>query len=145
MKLSSKFKSYFIFFGAVIGFFVAIVFFNDFDSSGGDKAKLVVYGIGFGGLAGYFISSILLIFGQSGHFLIKKFKKLGNFKDMPIEDVVKAIGVIPTRQPVNITDRNEKGYFYTFKQGDYSVKILVGADGKCIRLEEEVLAGKKLQ
>ena len=70
MKLSSKFKSYFIFFGAVIGFFVAIVFFNDFDSSGGDKAKLVVYGIGFGGLAGYFISSILLIFGQSGHFLI---------------------------------------------------------------------------
>ena len=145
MSLSSKFKSYFILFGAVAGFLVAMVFFNDFSSSAGDKAKLAVYGIGFGGLAGYFISSLMIIFGQSSISLIRKFKKLGNFKGLDIEDVVKAVDVIPKRQPVNITDRNEKGYFYTFKKGGYSMKILVGADGKCIRVEEEILDGKKLQ
>ena len=142
--MKRKFIIPFVIFGAFAGFILSGLLYHT-----GDKSKYVVYGIGFGGLAGFVIANVLILIAEAkalknGRKLNALFVNMGNFAGKDINDVIAIVGPYKSKRPVNITDRNEKGYFYTFASGIYLIEILVGADGKCIRKEKEIFDGKSI-
>lgn len=130
-------------FGGFLGLLIAGVFFWN---STGNKITTASIGIGIGVFLGCFIGSLLTVWKKEGYVLVRKVQKLNPLAGKRINDITLALGGYTAKQPTHITDRNnEIGSIYTFVDGKYEVKILVGADDICIGVVSEVLNGKKLK
>lgn len=138
-----KFYTIFIIFGAFIGLLITGIFIYNYQ---GEGYKYAIYGAGFGGLIGYLIAYVMVEYKKQGFVLMKKFQKLGDIKGRNINVITSAVGGYTSRKEVTITDRNnEKGWYYIFTDGAYSVQILVGADSKCHGISQETIDGKPVE
>lgn len=134
----------FIIFGAFIGFLFAGAFL--YERGNGIGWQYAVYGAGFGGLLGYLIAFVMVEYKKQGFVLMKKFKKINPVRGKHIEEIITAIGNYSSRQEVVITDgNNEKGWYYNFTDGVYSVQLLVGADDICIGVAKETINDKPIE
>lgn len=129
--------------GGFAGFLIAGIFFWD---GTGNKITVASFGIAIGVAVALFAVSLLEIWKQEGMVLLKKFRKVNPVRGKHIDDVVRQIGGYTSRRPITIADRNnEQGQVYQFKDGKYEVEILVGADGICIGVLNELMDGKKVK
>ena len=129
--------------GGFAGFLIAGIFFWD---GTGNKIRTASVGIAIGVTIALFAVSLLEIWKQEGMVLVKKFQKLNPIRGKHIDDVVRQIGGFTSKHPITITDRNnEQGQVYKFKDGKYEVEVLVGADGICIGILNELMDSKKIK
>jgi hypothetical protein len=131
---------YFGIFGGFIGYIItALIFWN----GEGNKTTYMIIGVSAGVFIGYFIGALLQQYKRGGYVLVKKISKLNPLAGKNIKDVISAVGGYSSKQSVRLTDRNDEiGSYYTFKDGEYELILLVGADDIIIGIKKEVFQGK---
>ncbi len=94
----------------------------------------VIIGLCAGCFVGYFVAGLV---DAKSSLLQKGFKKLGDLRGLPLEEIEAEVGAPAEFKVCNITDRNETGTLYTWREAHYEITLLFGADGRCIGVNNE--------
>lgn len=91
-----------------------------------------------GGCLGIFIGYLMAGILAQRSALQRIFRDLGDLRGMTLDQIQGSAGSFSSSQNCTITDRdNEKGMFYTWSDGKYSITLLFGSDGRCIGVNKE--------
>jgi hypothetical protein len=95
----------------------------------------IIYGLCGGAFVGYIVAGLV---SAKSTLLQQNFQKLGNLRGRTLDEITAAVGMYSEFKICTITDRNnESGALYTWKEAEYSITLLFGADKLCVGVSKE--------